>query len=232
MGSRLITTHRYALILSHCLGGFAVAASIDVEPDLILTNGHVVTVDSAFTIVEAVAIHGDRFVGVGTNEEIAALAGENTSFIDLRGLTVVPGFIDGHAHMDREGLKFIQPSLAGARSIDDVLRIVEREVAAKRPGEWVVTMPLGDYPYYEFEPESLAEGRYPNRWDLDRVSPDNPVYIRGIWYSWRGEPPIRRSHPCAICGFPDPTFRSTSSARWSRPRTWSSSSMRGSRPRR
>jgi predicted amidohydrolase YtcJ len=187
---KLITTHRYALILSHLLGGIAVAESIDVDPDLILTNGHVVTVDSAFTIVEAVAIHGDRFVGVGTREEIDALAGENTHVIDLRGRTVVPGFIDGHAHMDREGLKFIQPSLEGVRSIDDVLRVVEREVDKKQPGEWVMTMPLGDYPYYDFGPESLVEGRYPTRWDLDRVSPDNPVYIRGIWYSWRGKPPI------------------------------------------
>ncbi len=105
-------------------------------------------------------------------------------------MTVVPGLIDGHAHMDREGLKFIYPSLAGARSIDDVLEIVEREVAMRSPGEWVVTMPLGEYPYYEFGPDLLVESRYPNRWDLDRVAPNNPVYIRGIWYSWRGTPPI------------------------------------------
>lgn len=186
----LKTTRRRALSLFLCLPGAALAASIDGEPDLILTNGNVVTVDSAFTIAEAVAIRGDRFVGVGTSEEIAALAGENTAVMDLRGRTVVPGFIDGHAHMDREGLKFIQPSLDGVRSIDDVLRIVEREIATRQPGEWLLTMPLGDYPYYDFGPESLADGRYPNRWDLDRVSPDNPVYIRGIWYSWRGKPPI------------------------------------------
>jgi len=171
-------------------GSVAAAASLDSHPDLILTNGNVVTVDTAFTIANAVAIRDERFVGIGSNEEIRALAGERTVLIDLEGRTVVPGFIDGHAHMDREGLKFIYPSLDGARSIGDVLRIVAREVASKQPGEWVVTMPLGDYPYFDLGPEALAERRYPNRWDLDGVAPDNPVYIRGIWYSWRGKPPI------------------------------------------
>ena len=168
----------------------APAATLDPAPDTVLLNGRIVTVDAQFTIVEAVAIKDGRFVGLGDSAEMAALAGAATEIRDLEGRTVVPGFIDGHAHMDREGLKFIHPSLDGARSIDEVLQRIEREVAGKAPGEWVVTMPLGDYPYYEGGPELMAEGRYPNRWDLDRVAPDNPVYIRGIWYAWRGTPPI------------------------------------------
>ena len=166
------------------------AASLDPAPDTILLNGKIVTVDAEFAIVEAVAVKDGRFVGVGDNQEIEAIAGPETAIIDLRERTVVPGFIDGHAHMDREGLKFIHPSLTGARAIDDVLNIIEGEIAGKRPGEWVITMPLGDYPFFYGGPELLTEGRYPNRWDLDIVSPNNPVYIRGVWYYWRGEPPI------------------------------------------
>src|SRR5437867_8005863 len=54
-------------------------------PDLILTNGKIITVDERFTIAQAVAIKGDRFVAVGGNQEIGGLAGPNTKRIDLRG---------------------------------------------------------------------------------------------------------------------------------------------------
>ena len=168
----------------------ASAASLDPSPDTVLLNGKIVTVDVDFTTVEALAIKDGKFVGVGETEEMRALIGQETEVIDLQGKMVVPGFIDGHAHMDREGLKFLYPSLTGARSINDVLNVIEHEVSNKAPGEWIVTMPLGDYPYFQNGPELLLEGRYPNRWDLDKVSPNNPVYIRGIWYSWRGQPPI------------------------------------------
>ncbi|MBW1799115.1 MAG: amidohydrolase family protein [Deltaproteobacteria bacterium] len=62
----------------------------------------------------------------------------------------------------------------------------------KKPGEWIVTMPIGDYPHYfgTEDPRYLTEKRFPDRWDLDKVSPDNPVYIRGIWYYWRESFPI------------------------------------------
>jgi predicted amidohydrolase YtcJ len=163
---------------------------LDPAPDTVFLNGKIVTVDKNFTVAEAVAIKDGKFVGVGTNEEIRKMAGPKSRTIDLAGKTVLPGFIDGHAHMDREGLKFLHPSLDGAKSVAEIVKIVEREVKTKKPGEWVVTMPIGDYPYYLDGPEALAEKRLPNRWDLDRVAPNNPVYIRGIWYYWRSKPPI------------------------------------------
>src|SRR5215467_7539900 len=89
----------------------------------------------------------------------------------------VPGLIDGHAHMDREGLKLRWPSLAGARSIDDVLDVVAGLVRRAAPGEWIVTMPIGEPPMYENVPGVLRENRWPTRHDLDRVAPDHPVYI-------------------------------------------------------
>ena len=153
--------------------------------DLILSRGKVITVDSAFSLVEAVAVQGERIVAVGGTAEIEALAGPETRLIDAGGRAVVPGLIDGHAHLDREGLKPVFPSLAGCRSIDDVLQRIEALVADAGAGEWIVTMPIGDPPYYWDVPKNLAEERFPTRWDLDRVAPDNPVYIRPIWGFWR-----------------------------------------------
>ncbi|MDP7236274.1 MAG: amidohydrolase family protein [Candidatus Latescibacteria bacterium] len=158
--------------------------------DKILVNGHIITVDKSFRIAEAVAIRDGRFIAIGSNKAIESLADPNVEVIDLKGRTVVPGFIDGHAHMDREGLKFILPSLDGVRSIDDILEVIKQEVEKKKPGEWIATMPIGDYPNYPGGSDRLKEKRYPTRWDLDRVAPDNPVYIKGIWFYWSGKPPI------------------------------------------
>ncbi len=188
-GSPYILSIGIILFCAHALQDSS-AASVDKFPDTILTNGKFVTVDDKFSVVEAVAIKNEIFFAVGSNREIRALAGKSTTIQDLEGKTAIPGIIDGHAHMDREGLKFVYPSLTGARSIADILHIIEREVRKRKPGEWVVTMPIGDYPFYENNPEFLAEKRFPNRWDLDKVSPNNPVYIKGSWYYWRGDPPI------------------------------------------
>ena len=92
--------------------------------------------------------------------------------------------------MDREGLKPVFPTLAGCESIDDVLQRVEALVAKAEPGAWVVTMPIGEPPYYFDVPGNLRERRFPTRWELDRVAPDNPVYIRPIWGYWRHIQPL------------------------------------------
>lgn len=157
--------------------------------DLILTGGKVVTLDPRSQIAEAVAIAGERIVSVGRETDMAGLAA-GARRIELGGRTVVPGLVDGHAHMDREGLKDRQPSLAGARSIDDILQIIETQVRNAAPGDWIVTMPVGVPPQYWNVPECLSENRWPNRHDIDRVAPDNPVYIRAIWGHWRNTLPL------------------------------------------
>ena len=72
-------------------------------PDLILSNGKIVTVDERFTIAQAVAVRGDRIVAVGSNADIGKLAGAGTRRIDLAGRTVTPGLIDNHMHLLRGG---------------------------------------------------------------------------------------------------------------------------------
>jgi len=157
---------------------------------LILFGGNIVCLDPALRVAEAVAITGERIAEVGTTADLRQLAGNTTRLVDLHGRTVVPGLVDAHAHMDREGLKSLYPSLAGARSIDDVLQQIEPLVKAAAPGEWIVTMPLGDPPYYFDVPGQLREQRFPTRRDLDRVAPLNPVYIRSIWGYWRHTLPL------------------------------------------
>ena len=158
--------------------------------DLIIHGGKVATLDPNDTMVEAIAVKGERLLAIGGDTHILALAGPETRRIDARGRLVSPGLIDGHAHMDREGLKEALPSLGSCRSIDDILQRVADLARDTPKGEWIVTMPIGDPPFYENVPAVLAENRFPNRHDLDRVAPDHPVYIRAIWGHWRNSLPL------------------------------------------
>src|SRR5262245_39501530 len=168
----------------------APVAPSTVAADLVLKNGNIITVDSAFTIAQAVAIGGDRILAVGPDAAMAPHTGPATRIIDLQGRTVIPGITDGHAHLDREALRNVFPSLGSVRSIGDIKDMIAELARGKRPGEWIVTMPIGDPPYYFDVPDILAEKRWPTRQDLDAAAPNNPVFIRSIWGYWRGTFPL------------------------------------------
>ena len=155
--------------------------------DTILT-GNVLVLDRAGSTAEAVAIVDGRILLAGRRDKVMELRGPDTKVHDFGSNTLIPGFNDTHAHSDSLGLKTIRPSLEGAKSIADILGRIRKLAAARKPGEWVVTMPIGEPPYYWEADKSLAEGRIPNRGDLDSAAPDNPVYISSPSGYW-GEPP-------------------------------------------
>lgn len=156
--------------------------------DAVITTGTVRTLDDAESVAEAIAVRGDRVLATGTAAAMRALAGPATAMFDLPGATVIPGFNDAHAHMEREGLKRIRPSLAACRSIADVQAVVREQAASTPPGEWIVTMPLGEPPFFFDGVGRLAEGGAPDRHDLDAVTTEHPVAIPGLFGNW-GAPP-------------------------------------------
>ncbi|MPZ36918.1 MAG: amidohydrolase family protein [Rhizobiales bacterium] len=158
--------------------------------DAVLRNGKIITIDAASTVTDAIAVSNDKIIAVGPNDAMAAHIGPSTRVIDLKGKAVIPGITDGHAHMDREGLRNVFLSLGRVRSIRDIQDRIAELARGKRPGEWIVTMPIGDPPYYFDVPEILAEKRWPTRQELDQAAPNNPVYIRSIWGFWRGTLPL------------------------------------------
>src|SRR4051794_2240833 len=157
---------------------------------MVLSGGKIITLDDAVTLAQAVAIREDRILAVGSDAAMKPHVGPGTRVVDLRGKTVMPGLIDGHAHMDREGLKAIFPSLGRVRSIKDIQDKIADLARNSKPGEWIVTMPIGDPPFYMSVPEILAEKRWPTRQELDAAAPNNPVLIRSIWGFWRSTPPL------------------------------------------
>ncbi len=147
----------------------ALAALTRTQPDLILRNAQVITIDSRQPAAEAIAIAGDRILAVGSNADIDALAVAGTRKIDLGGSTVVPGFIDGHCHpalSGRRHLRFIDCDLRSIKAIQDAVR----ERAAKTPpGEWITG--------FKYDDTKTAERRFITREDLDAAAPQHPVYI-------------------------------------------------------
>lgn len=175
----------------------SVRAAAPLDADLIVHNGRILTVDNDFSVAQAVAIRDGKFIAVGSNGTVFRHQGRNTRTIDLHGRMVIPGLIDAHAHMDREGLRYIYPSLAGARTKAQILAIISAEVAKAQPGEWVVTMPLGDPPFH-FDARDILASTGLNRYDLDGVSPNNPVYIRSIWGFWDRTPLVAVANSRAL----------------------------------
>lgn len=161
-----------------------------LAPSLVLHGGCIHTGDQKLGRVKAISIRGQVILAAGSDAEILRNIGPDTLQIDLAGRSVIAGMTDGHAHLDREGLRRQLPSLARAETVDDVLDLIADEVRQRPAGAWIVTQPLGRPPEYQPGPGGLANGQIPNRHDLDRVSPRNPVYIRPIWGYWRNTPPL------------------------------------------
>lgn len=157
---------------------------------LVLRGGQVLALDGASRRASAIAVTGERITKVGSDAEVQAAIGPATRVIELAGRTVMPGLIDGHAHLDREGLKGLLPSLAGCRSIRDLQARLREEAARTPAGRWIVTMPIGEPPEYRFSESMFEEGRLPDRHDLDAVSREHPILIRCAWGYWAGVLPL------------------------------------------
>jgi len=159
--------------LSGCAPGGGTAegaAATDVEPDLILTNGNVYTVDDTRPLAEAFAIKGGRFLAVGSNEEIRRLAGAGTERIDADGATVVPGFIDCHSHPAGAGLTALTSVDASAvSSLADLKEALRRRALETPPGQWVSASMYDD--------TKMREGRPITRRDLDEAVPNHPARV-------------------------------------------------------
>lgn len=138
--------------------------------DTILHNGHIVTVDSSFSVVQAVAIRGDRFTATGSDAEVLACAGPDTRIIDLGGKTAIPGLFDSHLHLCYTALEAPRVPLIDCRSIADVQAAIAARVAATPKGEWIIAR-MG------WHESLLKENRLPTRDELDAVAPDNPVFV-------------------------------------------------------
>jgi predicted amidohydrolase YtcJ len=144
---------------------------VKVEPaDLIFINGNVYTVNDEHPHAEALAVRMDRIVFVGSNTEAKKYQGPKTRVVDLHGATVLPGLTDAHHHLSGVGFREMTLNLEGITNLEDFLAKVKARVDQAKPGEWVTGR--GWIETFWQPPV------FPTRWDLDKVSPNNPVILQ------------------------------------------------------
>ena len=163
----MIETSRRSFLLA--LGTFALMPLERQEPDVILHNGKFWTVDPENSHAQAVAISGGRFLAVGSDDEILHIASARSRKIDLGGKTVLPGFIDAHAHPASSGRSHLRNVDCDLRSIKAIQQALRERAAKTPPGQWV----LG----FKYDDTKTLEGRMLVFKDLDEAVPGHPVLI-------------------------------------------------------
>lgn len=144
-------------------------------PDLLLVNGRVRRAPDDPRPAEALAVRDGRVLAVGSTADIRRLTGSRTRIVDLANRTVLPAFTDSHTHFHRGAVLrhlYLDFAQLAPRSITDVLAAVRTRAGALPPGGWV----QGD----SLSPGRLAEGRLPDRHELDAAGGGRPVLLRGI----------------------------------------------------
>ena len=161
------------LIASLVLLSARTAAPQSAEPAaLILTNAVVHTVDPNRPLAEAVAIAGDRILFVGSERGALLHRGARTQVIDLEGHTVVPGFIDAHAHLAGLGDQLQVLDLVGTTSYEEIVELVRARVQGAPEGRWIRGR--------GWDQNDWSDTRFPTNEALSAVSPNNPVYLRRV----------------------------------------------------
>ncbi|MBU1695977.1 MAG: amidohydrolase [Proteobacteria bacterium] len=137
--------------------------------DIILHNGNIQTQDDGHPMARAVAISGNRILGVGSDRDVLGLASENTQVMDLGNRLLLPGFIDTHFHFYEWALNYDSVDFSRVCSFKEMEEAVSKKALAAGLGNWV----LGQ----GFNESDWPENKIPDRYDLDRIAPDNPVCI-------------------------------------------------------
>ena len=168
-------------------------------PDLIIFNGKIVTMDdkslsnSVGRTVQAMAVHADRIQFLGTNDEVMRFAGPNTKKIDLKGKTVVPGWINTHSHMHDHAIqlwtkthrdevekvmkRFSVTGTTNEQLTKGIELVVKENMAHPLPGQWAwIDLPSGGASGTGIGVQYLLKGEM-DRKKLDAMSPTLPVFV-------------------------------------------------------
>jgi len=137
--------------------------------DMVIVHGHIWTVDAQHPRVEAVAIHGDRIVAMGSDAEVAKWVGPATRKIDALGKTVLPGFIDSHVHFSSGGGEISSVQLRDANTPQEFAQRIGEQAKKLPKGEWM----LGG----TWDHELWGGTPLPSHDWVDALTPDNPIFV-------------------------------------------------------
>jgi predicted amidohydrolase YtcJ len=148
----------------------ALAPSLNAETaQTVFLNGNIYTMNERQPRAEAIVVKGDRIVFVGSNADAKKYQTERARTVDLSGKTVVPGLTDSHCHILGIGERELTLNLEGTDTLDAFLAKVKERAAKTEPGKWITGR--GWIETFWKPPQ------FPTRGDLDKIAPDNPVYL-------------------------------------------------------
>lgn len=166
-----------AATLSLSLSRVSVSLANEQAPT-IYTNGNIFTMNASNDMAEAIAIHKGKIIAVGKKADVVAKAGENAKVIDLKGKSLLPGFVDGHSHFPAGGTESLataplaSPPIGKVKSIAELQEALAKKAAQTPEGELVRGTRYNDL--------AIEEQRHPTRKELDEVSTKHPILITHV----------------------------------------------------
>ena len=142
------------------------------DADVIVVNANIHTLDPERPQARALAVSTGRIIAVGGEEDVRALAGDQTQTIDAGGRLLLPGFNDAHVHFIAGAEELVGVDLRSARDERDMVRRVADHARSIPPGEWIT----GGY----WDHEAWTGGRLPTRNLLDEAAPITPVFVKRL----------------------------------------------------
>ncbi|TDJ54439.1 MAG: amidohydrolase, partial [Gemmatimonadetes bacterium] len=147
-------------------------AAQNQAPDLIVLNAAIYTLDSALPRAQALAIKDGRFILVGSNAEVDAIAGLQTERLEAAGRVIIPGMIDAHAHLPNLGRLLRTVNLKGTTSYEEVIVLVKRRAEQLKTGTWIVGR--------GWDQNDWDSREFPTHQALSAAVPRNPVYLERV----------------------------------------------------
>lgn len=146
------------------------------EADIVFRGGTIYTMNEAEPVADVVAVKENKILFAGSVEQAEAYIGESTEVVDLKGLTMTPGLIEGHGHFMGLGYNELNLNLLDVTSYEQLVERVKEAVAKAEPGQWI-TGRGWHQSKWTHAPEPMVEG-FQTHQLLSEVSPDNPVFLR------------------------------------------------------
>jgi predicted amidohydrolase YtcJ len=177
MRMRFLRNVSWATLLSGIVTATAICqtapAKVTTDAEMTLyRNGRIYTNDPSDAWAVAMLVRGEEIIAIGAEDEVSALTEKGTKVVDLEKHFVMPGFNDAHVHLGGAGEDWLSVRLFGAGTVAELQKRLAGEVAEHKEGQWI-TGSGWDHTLW-------PEKKFPDRQQLDEVSPKNPVLLTHV----------------------------------------------------
>lgn len=147
----------------------------EIPPRTLIYNGHIYTAYEKRPMVESMVLEGETIIFAGALEDAATLLNPTaTDTIDLKGQTVIPGFVESHGHFMGMGRSAFKLDLRKAKTFEEMVQMIADSAATRPEGSWIVGR--GWHQDKWDDSPQLVNGQ-PVHTQISEISPDHPVVL-------------------------------------------------------